>query len=273
MDDKNMHEPEAAVAIVRAGSPEESILLIRRAHREGDPWSGHWSFPGGRRDRQDFDLLHTALRELAEECGICLERECVQDILAPTLAGRRTGRFVLVAPFSFHVDATLPTVLEPREAVEAVWTPLRVLGDPEHHGLSPVPGLPAHMLFPSVQLNGTPLWGFTYRVITDWLGMVPRERPLEEIGFEMAEAVLDLVLSLGSALDQSWIDRGLQEGPAGSYPLKVASVRGSIPVKEVLERLPLSGRQLPAVFVIEVQPDRIRLQGLAFEEYHILARP
>jgi 8-oxo-dGTP diphosphatase len=266
-----MHQPEAAVAIVRAGSPEESVLLIRRAHREGDPWSGHWSFPGGRRDQEDPDLLQTALRELAEECGICLERERVRDTLAPTLAGRRTGRFVLVAPFSFDVDCRLPTVLEPREAVEAVWIPLRVLGDPLRHGLSPVPGLPAHMLFPSVQLNGVPLWGFTYRVITDWLGMVPRERPLEETGFEMASALLDLLLSLGLQLEHTWIDRGLQEGPAGSYPLKIAAVRGAIPAEQVRARLPMSGWQLPLMFVIEVQPDRIRLQGLAFEEYHILA--
>jgi len=268
-----MHEPEAAVAIVRAGSPEESILLIRRAHRDGDPWSGHWSFPGGRRDRTDPDLLQTALRELEEECGICLEREQVMQTLAPTLAGRRTGRFVLVAPFSFHVDSTLPTVLEPSEAVEAVWTPLRMLEDPAQHSLSPVPGLPAHMLFPSVQLKGTPLWGFTYRVITDWLGMVSRQRPLAEAGFEMARALLELVLSLGVTLEQDWSDKGLQEGPAGSYQLKTALVRGAIPVDEVRGKIPMSGWQLPLMFVIEVQPDRIRLQGLAFEEYHILATP
>ena len=266
-----MHEPEAAVAIVRAGSPEESVLLIRRAHREGDPWSGHWSFPGGRRDRQDPDLLQTALRELEEECGISLERAHVRQTLAPTLAGRRTGRFVLVAPFSFDVDSKLPTVLEPREAVEAQWIPLRVLGDPLHHGLSPVPGLPTHMLFPSVQLNCAPLWGFTYRVITDWLGMVPRQRPLEEAGFEMANSLLDLLLSLGLTLEQEWIDRGLQEGPAGSYPLKIAKVKGAIPAEQVHAKIPINGWRLPLMFVIEVQPDRIRLQGLAFEEYHILA--
>ena len=70
-----MAEPEAAVAIVRAAVPDDSILLIRRAEREGDSWSGHWSFPGGRREPEDPDLLHTALRELEEECGIRLPRE------------------------------------------------------------------------------------------------------------------------------------------------------------------------------------------------------
>ena len=27
------------------------------------------------------------------------------------------------------------------------------------------------MRFPSVELDGTPLWGFTYRLIADWLGL------------------------------------------------------------------------------------------------------
>ena len=263
--------PEAAVAIVHAGEPEPSILLIRRADREGDPWSGHWSFPGGRRDREDLDLLQTALRKLAEECGIHLGRERLGETLAPTLAGRRVGRFVLVAPFSFGVDAELPTLLDPREAVEALWIPRRVLLDPARHGLRAVPGLPPHMLFPSVKLNDAPLWGFTYRVITDWLGLVPRERPLHDQGFEMARGMLDLLLSLGLTLEHDWVDRGPQEGPAGSCPLKAAAVKGVIPVERVLEQLPVTGRQMPALFVLEVEPDRIRLQGLAFEEYHILA--
>src|SRR5215472_8046710 len=100
-DDGSMHQPEAAVAIVRAGSPEESVLLIRRAHREGDPWSGHWSFPGGRRDPEDPDLLHTALRELQEECGVSLGLEHLERALSPMHAGRRAGPLVLVAPFLF----------------------------------------------------------------------------------------------------------------------------------------------------------------------------
>jgi 8-oxo-dGTP pyrophosphatase MutT (NUDIX family) len=166
-----MPEPEAAVAIVYARQPEESVLLIRRAEREDDPWSGHWSLPGGRREPEDPDLLRTALRELEEECAVRLGREHLKAVLQPTLAGRRVGKFVLVAPFLFHVDAALPTVLDPREAVEALWTPLSVLRDPARHALRPVPGQPSDMQFPAIELSGVPLWGFTYRLISDWLGL------------------------------------------------------------------------------------------------------
>jgi len=163
-------EPQAAVAIVLAREPEESILLIRRSQREGDPWSGHWSFPGGRRDPQDPDLLATALRELEEECGVRLGREQMAAVLEPTSAGRKMGRLILVAPFVFYVDRELPTVADPKEAVEALWIPVRVLRDPLRHAVQSVPGMPSDMQFPAVDLNGVPLWGFTYRVMTDWLG-------------------------------------------------------------------------------------------------------
>jgi 8-oxo-dGTP pyrophosphatase MutT (NUDIX family) len=172
-----MAEPEAAVAIVRARGVPESILLIRRTEREGDPWSGHWSFPGGRRDAQDPDLLHTALRELEEECGIRLGREQMEAALEPASAGRKMGRRILVAPFVFSVDCELPAVADPAEAVEALWIPVDLLRDPSRHALRPVPGMPSDMPFPGIELNGVPLWGFTYRLLMEWLGADPIEEP------------------------------------------------------------------------------------------------
>ena len=61
----------AAVAIILTPQPD-SILLIRRADRSGDPWSGHMALPGGRREPSDSDLAATAIREVAEEVGIQL---------------------------------------------------------------------------------------------------------------------------------------------------------------------------------------------------------
>jgi 8-oxo-dGTP diphosphatase len=167
---RSMADPEAAVAIVRARAPEESILLIRRTERVGDPWSGHWSLPGGRRDPQDSDLLHTALRELEEECGIRLGRERMEAALPAASVGRLLGPRMLVAPFVFSVDRELPTVADPEEAVEALWIPVRILRDPARHAVQSVPGMPSDMQFPGIELNGVPLWGFTYKLVIGWLG-------------------------------------------------------------------------------------------------------
>ena len=255
-----MTEPEAAVAILSSRRAEESILLIRRAEREEDSWSGHWSFPGGRRDTQDPDLVHTALRELEEECGIRLARQHLEAALPPVLARRKTGPFVLVAPFLFRVDAELETLLDPREAAEALWVPLAVLLDPARHRLRAVPGRPGEMLYPAIELNGVPLWGFTYRLITDWLGLTPKHRPIEQAGFEAACAVLDFLLSQDLALDHGWVDR---DGG------RSAAVNGVIPVTLVLERFSGAGAHVAAVNCLDVRPDRVHLIGPAFEDYFI----
>jgi 8-oxo-dGTP diphosphatase len=263
-----MAEPEAAVAIVHACGPAESVLLIRRAERESDPWSGHWSLPGGRREPEDPDLLHTALRELAEECGIRLAREQLEAELPPRPARRRVGQFLLVAPFLFHVESERQAVLDLQEAVDARWIPLSLLRDPARHALRPVPGVPAEMLYPAIELHGPPLWGFTYRLITDWLGLGPPERPIELAGFHAACALLDFLVARGATLVHGWEDR------EGAHPaIKVAAVEGEIPSGTVLAQAALASSHIPRVNFLEVRPDYVRVVGLAFEEYIIRARP
>ncbi|HVJ05940.1 MAG TPA: CoA pyrophosphatase [Candidatus Saccharimonadales bacterium] len=266
----SLAEPVAAVAIVRARVPNESILLIRRSERKDDSWSGHWSFPGGRRDPDDRDLLHTALRELEEECGVRLEREQMEAALPFVLARRRTGPFVLVAPFVFDIEGELPTQVDHREAVEAVWVPLSVWFDPGRHSLRPVPGFAGDTLFPAIDLNGIPLWGFTYRLGTSWLGLLPAQGAVEQAGFAVANHILEFVLSHGLKLKSFWEDR-LEDIGAGRQSVKVAVVEGSIPADRVIAHFATSGETLPQINLLEIQPDRIRILGLAFEGYLILA--
>ena len=250
-----MGDPEAAVAIVRAGAPEEAVLLIRRSERDDDPWSGHWSFPGGRRDPADVDLLDTALRELEEECGIRLPRAACVGELAASLARRRAGPFLLVAPYLFEVEQALPTTLDPREAAGACWVPLAWLRDPARHLLRPVPGRPREILFPAVDVGGHPLWGFTYRLITEWLGIEAGRG-----GRETASEVLEFLLSQGLTGGCGWEDR-------------VADVRGLVPVEAVLERFSAPGPHALAVNRMEVRPDGVQISGLDYEEYLVRAAP
>jgi 8-oxo-dGTP pyrophosphatase MutT (NUDIX family) len=231
---------DAAVAIVVAQAPVESVLLIRRTTRPDDPWSGHWSLPGGRCDSEDDGPLHSALRELDEECGIRLTREDLVAALPPRQARRRKGPFLQVAPFLFRVPEQVPVVLNPHEAVESRWMVLTELRDPARHGLHTIPGMPSSLLYPAIGLQPMPLWGFTYRLLTDWLGISPPP--------EAERDLLDKLLAQGQAQE-------------------------TIRVQAVLEYLMAPGHGIPAVSVVEIQPDAVRITGLEFEEYVIRATP
>ena len=58
---------------VQRGDPE--VLFIKRAARQGDRWTGHIAFPGGRRDPEDEDDAATSTRETKEEIGLDLNVE------------------------------------------------------------------------------------------------------------------------------------------------------------------------------------------------------
>jgi 8-oxo-dGTP pyrophosphatase MutT (NUDIX family) len=71
---------EAVVAILLWDEPGRGLqtLLVQRAEREGDPWSGQIGLPGGR-VKQALESPRTALhREVEEEIGIKLEEVGVE---------------------------------------------------------------------------------------------------------------------------------------------------------------------------------------------------
>jgi len=252
-----MSEPEAAVAIVRNRHAPESVLLMRRSERKSDSWSGHWSFPGGRRERSDPDALHTALRELEEECGVRLRREDMEGQLPVRQARRRTGPWVSVTPFLFGAPCELPAAPDGREAVETTWVPLDLLRDPANHRLVPIASAPREWRFPAVPLGASPLWGFTYRLIADWLGIGPEPDEWERAGFEAARLALDVILENGPQLLRGWSNG------------RTAEVAGKIPVEAVFERFSGPGDHVLRVNRLEVLPERVVVTGLAFEDYVI----
>lgn len=241
---------------------------MRRAERPGDSWSGHWSLPGGRRSEADPDLLETALRELREECGIRLDQRQVAAALPPAVARRREGPFLLVAPYVFDVDAELPTMLDANEAAGALWLPLATLLDPGEHSLQRVPGVAAPMWFPAIHLPGAPLWGFTYRLLADWLNVSPHER--RQAGFDVARTMLDFLLARGLTLRRGWHRAPSSDGD-GAAPARVAAVDGPIPAEAVAERFSAPGAYVARVNRVEIRPEFVRIHGLAFEEYRIEA--
>lgn len=163
------NKASAAVALIVTGSDSPSVLLLKRAKNTNDPWSGQWAFPGGRWEEGDEDLLDTSIRETYEECGYKLTREELVMSLPLASAGNYSGFPVMVAPFLWKIKEKKALDLDFSEMEEARWQELGYLKDTSlHKNDLVIPDYPEHS-FSYVMLDGVPLWGFTYRVLMDYL--------------------------------------------------------------------------------------------------------
>jgi 8-oxo-dGTP pyrophosphatase MutT (NUDIX family) len=163
--------PVSAAGGGRGGGLE--ILLIRRAERADDPWSGQIAFPGGRQEASDPDLLATAIRETQEETGVDLsaaERLGTLDDLYP-----RTPTLppVVVRPFVFAI-ATRPALVPSDEVQRAFWMPLAHLSESGVRREVTLTLRGAKRTFPAYLAgNGDDvIWGMTERILTPFLQLV-----------------------------------------------------------------------------------------------------
>lgn len=167
----------AAVALVlRPAAEDVELLLIKRAERAGDPWSGHMAFPGGRRDPEDPDTVATAVRETHEEVGVELGAPLgALDEVAP-VSGLPP---IVVSPYVFAVGPGV--IATPNHEVEAaVWIPLRELAHPgvaAEHLLETVTGTARR--FPAIGTRGYVIWGMTHRILSDFLRLAAEALDLE----------------------------------------------------------------------------------------------
>jgi len=157
----------AAVAVVLTPDPD-SILLIRRAERTGDPWSGHMALPGGRREARDPDLVATAVREIAEEVGIDLAAGQLVGRLADVIPRTPVLPPIAVRPFVFLPPTRPPLVLN-SEVASARWVGLDDLLKPGAHHPVRLEVAGQSREVQAYELEDAIVWGMTERILTDLL--------------------------------------------------------------------------------------------------------
>ena len=157
----------AAVAVVLAPSPD-AVLLIRRAERAGDPWSGHMALPGGRRAPEDDDLLATAIRETAEEVGLALAPSELLGSLDDVVPRTPMLPPIAVRPYVFAVSPRPP--LFPNPEVSAFrWVQLDQLLHPETYHAVRLQIRGESRDVPAYDLDQAIVWGLTERIVSNLL--------------------------------------------------------------------------------------------------------
>ena len=167
----------AAVAVLlRGAAGGTELLFLQRVQRDGDPWSGHISFPGGKIDASDESPRHAAIRETREETAIDLDHAdfvCRLDDQATNLSK------VHVAGFVFYLANGSDLTLN-HEIRSAFWLPLSELMDADRYVTTTVAGEWGEREVCAIDLldgKGPVLWGLTYRFTAQVLAGVGHELP------------------------------------------------------------------------------------------------
>ncbi len=149
------------------------ILMIKRAERQGDPWSGHMAFPGGRMDKTDANGFAVAVRETQEEVGLILGAQdvCLGRLSDINARPHRGALGMAVSPFVFHLQRQVEFTPN-YEVAEVLWVPLAFLLDAhnreqmiwEYRGVS----LP----MPCYHFNGRCIWGLSLMMLDELMDVV-----------------------------------------------------------------------------------------------------
>jgi 8-oxo-dGTP pyrophosphatase MutT (NUDIX family) len=156
------------VSVVLRDDPEgPHLLLIQRARRDGDPWSGDVCFPGGLRDPGDHDPLCTARRETLEEVGLALT-EPIGELDERLAFHPRHLRPMAIHPFVFVVGADARAERGDPEVARILWAPLHSLLGPGSRRWRPhrlrgrIP-----VIVPQRRWAGQRVWGLTGAMLDD----------------------------------------------------------------------------------------------------------
>jgi len=163
----------AVAAVLRDGPYGAELLLIQRAERSSDPWSGHMALPGGRHDPSDPDVLATAFRETREEVGIDLARAGTLlgrlDDLPAVARGRHVG--LTITPFVFALDQDVQLRTN-HEVHEALWVALGPLYHDERAMTYQYALGESIFEMPAWDVEGRVVWGLTYRILKELFRVV-----------------------------------------------------------------------------------------------------
>jgi len=166
-------------------SDEWHLLFIVRASNPNDRHSGQVAFPGGRHDRTDSSLEHTALRETEEEIGV--HKKHIQVL--GSLPAYVTVSDYAVTPVVAVMQWPIPLTLETAEVARTLTLPVHWLKNRKNFSLRARSTQDKktnnrHPVIVYKEQQGCVLWGATARMTLNCLkafadGELSVEPPLD----------------------------------------------------------------------------------------------
>lgn len=170
--DKDLEGKTAAVAVVfLENNTEPKLLMIKRAIRIGDPWSGHMAFPGGRFQAEDKNMNETAIRETWEEVGLRPKDSswCGSLPLVAPLAAKEVA--VSICPYLFVIKEE-PELTLNHEVQDIFWLPLSFFFDAKNSDRFEYEWQGKVFNLPCFRYQDEVIWGLSYRILVTLLDRI-----------------------------------------------------------------------------------------------------
>lgn len=151
----------ASVAVILRGA-DPKTLLIRRAEKDSDPWSGQVAFPGGKMQDGDATVRDTAVRETKEEVGVDLDDSArFLGYLGPFRT--HTGTMDVIASI-FLLEKEVDVKLNV-EVSSCRWVDITDFVNPTLKSTHLVKRDGTTLEMPAIATDDYVVWGLTYRII------------------------------------------------------------------------------------------------------------
>ena len=171
-------EASVLVIFINNYNANESYILMTQRKHNLRKHAGQIAFPGGRKEKEDKDLLETAVRETEEEISLSQEN---YDIIG-NFPRFYTGTGYVVTPYIalMKVSSDWKNLINPNsEEVERIFVPKsQQLLSPEFHIREKPPIKSSMSMTWKINYKNENIWGLTARVlVTTSAGLGLREYP------------------------------------------------------------------------------------------------
>ncbi len=160
----------SVIILVYPDNDDEAFTVFIKRPRYDGVHSGQISFPGGRHEADDTDMMETALREAEEEIGV--GREEVE------VAGKLTDLYIppsnyLVSPFIGIVPKRPLFTPDKKEVDHIIEVPLRIFGDNEHPARLPIIMATGECIdTPCYLADHHIIWGATAMIMAEFVAVI-----------------------------------------------------------------------------------------------------
>ena len=161
--DVSLAKPSSVLILLYQKEDSVYTVLMKRQTYDG-VHSGQVSFPGGKKENNDFDLKETALREAHEEVGIITEDVKVigslSDLYIPP------SNFI-VTPYIGFQNSVPRLTPEKSEVAEILEVNLADLFRKDLVGVKEIVVRGSQITAPYYSLNGHTVWGATAMILSE----------------------------------------------------------------------------------------------------------